>query len=316
MDRDELIAVIVAAFESVDPPSEITLHVAEAHAAYDYDHDEEHREKDWIGGWQAVPDAHLMACEHALDQVDIVGVRYYLPAYMVWYLRNYGNRHDTWIESARYPLGLQPPGEVLSSTQLARYSLFTDEQMRACRLFGELRGELNRKELIRVIEEAFDGVEGPELLTLHVAEAHDSYDYDHDEQHRAFDHYDCWQGIPDKDMLECPHALSYVDKVGMRFYLPAFMTFFLRHFGENIAEWWDPNQALYALNHHPYDDLLAKYHKERFSLFSSEQFRACALFVRFCAEDDTGFAAEWFAREHYENYWKQYDRLPDDDVAG
>ena len=57
MDGDELIAVIVAAFVRVDPPSEITLHVAEAHAAYDYDHDEEHREKDWIGGWQAVVEA-------------------------------------------------------------------------------------------------------------------------------------------------------------------------------------------------------------------------------------------------------------------
>ena len=308
MDRDELIGVIVAAFDGISQPQDITLHVAEAHHTYDYEHDNEHREKDWIGRWQDIPDEHLMACEHALDHVDKVGMHFYLPAYMVWYLSNYEDRHRTWIESAKYPMGLHPPDEALSSYQVERYSLFSDEQLRACELFGALWEELDRKELINIITDAFDGVERPERITLHVAQAHDDYDYTHDHQHGEFDQFDRWQDIPDEDLLECPDALSYFDKFGMRFYLPAYMVFFLRHFGEHIFEWSNPHSVLYTHDNHPNDEKLAAYHRERFSLFSPQQLHACSLFVTFCADDRSKFSDVSFAKKIYEEYWKQYDR--------
>lgn len=307
MERDELISVIVNAFDGVERPKEITLHVAEAHSAYDYENDNGHRQKDWSGCWQDIPDEQLMRCEHALDHVDKVGMRFYLPAYMVWYLENYGNRHQTWMDSAQYVMGLHSPDEALTSFQAERYSLFSEEQVQACKLFGTLFEELSKKELINIITDAFDGVQPPETITLHVAQAHDDYDYANDDQHREFDQYDRWQNIFDEDLLECPHALSYLDKVGVRFYLPAYMVFFLRHFGENISDWIVPYSVLYSLDNHPDNKQLAAHHQERFSLFSPKQLRACSLFVKFCAEDKTWFADAHFAKRKYETYWVKYD---------
>ena len=43
---------------------------------------------------------------------------------------------------------------------------------------------LNRAQVISIIEEAFEGVPQPLEITLHVAEAYDSYDDDHDDEHR------------------------------------------------------------------------------------------------------------------------------------
>ncbi|MEZ5536942.1 MAG: DUF6714 family protein [Thiolinea sp.] len=47
MSTEHLIQIIEMAFDGVPQPKEITLHVAEAHDGYDYDHDKEHRERDY-----------------------------------------------------------------------------------------------------------------------------------------------------------------------------------------------------------------------------------------------------------------------------
>ncbi|MBN1534289.1 MAG: hypothetical protein JXA20_16570 [Spirochaetes bacterium] len=165
---------------------------------------------------------------------------------------------------------------------------------------------MNREALIEFIEGAFDGVSQPGDITLHVAEAHDSYDYDHDAEHRGVDYFGPWQRVPAVHIKKCRTALSYVDKVGMRYYLPAFMVWYLKNFGDSGEVCSD--QTLYALDDHPDDTALREYHKDRFSLFLPEQMRACALFVKFCAEDATGFADSDFAVRIYERYWWRYEK--------
>ena len=162
------------------------------------------------------------------------------------------------------------------------------------------------EELINIIEIAFDATPQPKDITLHVAEAHDDYDYDHDKEHREKDFIGRWQDVPKEHIKKCQSALSFVDKIGMRFYLPAYMVWYLRSFGSD--EGWS-DHTLYSLDNHAKDERLAEYHKERFSLFTSEQLRACALFIKFCADDSTGFTDTHFAQKKYDGYWFKYEKI-------
>ena len=42
---------------------------------------------------------------------------------------------------------------------------------------------MDKEQVIELIQSAFDGVPQPDKLTLHVAEAHDNWDYDNDAIH-------------------------------------------------------------------------------------------------------------------------------------
>ena len=162
------------------------------------------------------------------------------------------------------------------------------------------------EELIDIIAEAFDGVPQPGDITLHVAEAHDEYDYEHDEEHRKKDYIGRWQDLLQEHIRHCQSALSFVNKTGMRFYLPAYMVWYLRNFGKDEVV---TDHALYSLDNHGKDPKLAEYHRERFSLFTPKQLRACALFIKFCANDDTEFTDTHFAKTKYERYWSKYEKI-------
>src|ERR1700680_2624371 len=87
-----LIAEIMTAFDGVSREDGTTLH--EAMAIDDYKSDEEQqaaRGFDTEQRWQDVPDEEILACESALSFLDAKGFRYYLPAFMVSRLKNWGN---------------------------------------------------------------------------------------------------------------------------------------------------------------------------------------------------------------------------------
>ena len=164
---------------------------------------------------------------------------------------------------------------------------------------------MNKDKVIEMIESAFEGVPRPLEITLHVAEAHDNYDYGQDAIHRQKDHQGPWQEIPDEHIEECQWALSHVDPVGFRYYLPAFMTWYLRNYTNAAKVMQD--HALYALDPCVNDPELRLHKDQRVSLFSKEQLASCAVFVRFLAEDSTGMTDETFADRIYMDFWHQYD---------
>ena len=65
MDKAELIRFIEKAFDGVEQPTDITLHVAEAYDDYDYENDAIHRKKDFNGPWQQLPSEHIKSCQAA-----------------------------------------------------------------------------------------------------------------------------------------------------------------------------------------------------------------------------------------------------------
>lgn len=163
---------------------------------------------------------------------------------------------------------------------------------------------MQKEALIQFIKETFDGVEQPKDITLHIAEAHDWYDYDHDDIHRKKDFFGRWQDLPSEHIKKCLNALSFLNKEGMRYYLPAHMVWYLENFGN--SEEIDRDDTLYSFDNNSDNLELAAYHKERFSLFNRQQLRACALFVKYCSEDKSRFTDTDFAENKYEQYWVQY----------
>ena len=170
-----------------------------------------------------------------------------------------------------------------------------------------LEGDLMlREDLIRIIYQAFDDVEQPKDLTLHVAEAHDAYDYTNDQKHQKKDFIGRWQDLPDAHILECQSALSFVDKIGMRYYLPAYMIWYLKNL-DSEQTWND--HVLYSLDPSLSNPQLSAYHQERFSLFNKEQLKSCALFLKFCFtnSDAIQLSDPSFAQKQYERYWSRFE---------
>jgi hypothetical protein len=159
------------------------------------------------------------------------------------------------------------------------------------------------EELINLITRAFHGVEQPPKITLYVAEAQDYYHYNNNDKHQKRDYMGPWENIPEEHIRDCRNALAYLDKVGMRYYLPAYMVWALKNIDDSEA---DTDYVLYSLDHFPKNHSLSEYHKERFSLFSPKQMEACALFLKFCAEDEFDRIDSYFAKKKYERYWFQF----------
>ena len=70
---------------------------------------------------------------------------------------------------------------------------------------------MNNNELINAVQSAFADVKQPGIITLHVAEAHDSRDYDSDASHRKLDHLGRWQDLPEEHIERCQNALPHLD---------------------------------------------------------------------------------------------------------
>jgi hypothetical protein len=99
---------------------------------------------------------------------------------------------------------------------------------------NEQEFESRRRALLAEIEEAFDGVSREDGMTLHESIAID--DYKSEEEQRAarlLDTEKRWQDIPDDEIEGRESALSFFDAKGFRYYIPAFMTYALKHWGDD-----------------------------------------------------------------------------------
>jgi len=93
-------------------------------------------------------------------------------------------------------------------------------------------------ELLALIEEAFDGVERGEGITLHQARVIDDYGSDEDVfAARKLDTEERWQDVPVSVLSVSPlrerkntQFLDFLDPAGFRYYLPFAMSFAIRNY--------------------------------------------------------------------------------------
>ncbi len=128
--------------------------------------------------------------------------------------------------------------------------------------------ELHHQQVIAAvlawIERAFDGVSPPDEdhTTLHQAEAADNYEG----CDRSRDFLGRWQEFPDDQLLANQWALPHLDEQGIHYYVPAVMSFALRH---HEAGGWLTESLEYTLQ--PSSAPLRDYQQQRFSLLDRGQ---------------------------------------------
>lgn len=130
-----LIEEIIAAFDGVSREDGVTLH--EATVIDDYGSLEERaaaRTQDTEDKWQNVPEEDIRFSDAVLSFLDPKGFHYYIPAYVVWYLRNIDNDDpDYWsntFNSVIFHLAAGFHGDV-KDYYLSKFKLFTPEQSKA-----------------------------------------------------------------------------------------------------------------------------------------------------------------------------------------
>ena len=167
-----LIQEITTAFDGVSRANSVSL--SEARVIDDcgtgsYEERAEARKQDTETRWQDVSDHDICTGNWCLSFLDDIGFRYYIPAYIVWFLRNIDNEDpeapsyssDT-FDSLIYALKANDGGG-LDEFHLSKYKLFTPEQSKAIAHFLEFekkREDDNEREyvamrLTRMSEQGF-----------------------------------------------------------------------------------------------------------------------------------------------------------------
>ncbi len=127
IDTAPLIAEITAAFDGVAREDGVSLR--ESRMIDNYGCDEERAEArrlDIDTRWRDVSNADLRDYYYALHYLDAKGFRYYLPAYLIWDLReNTSPEHGIVSDTLWH---LHPPDD---DSQLERFRLITPQQGRA-----------------------------------------------------------------------------------------------------------------------------------------------------------------------------------------
>ena len=133
--KTALIEEITAAFDGVSREQGVTLH--EATVIDDYGSLEERalaRTQDTEDKWQNVPDEDIRFTDAVLSSLDPKGFHYYIPAYVVWYLRNIDNEDpEFWsntFDSIIFHLSAGVHGDI-GEYYLSKFKLFTPEQAKA-----------------------------------------------------------------------------------------------------------------------------------------------------------------------------------------
>lgn len=125
-----LINQITKAFEGVTRENGISLHEARAIDDYWVERYPEARKEDTDTRWQDVSDEWIEYFYDVFSFFDAKGFRYYIPAYMIWVLKNYQTTQSNSVDSTIYALCVwQNPS--FDYDPYARFRLLNAEQSKA-----------------------------------------------------------------------------------------------------------------------------------------------------------------------------------------
>lgn len=162
--------------------------------------------------------------------------------------------------------------------------------------------EHSKAALIAEVNAAFDGVSREGGVSLHESYVIDDYGSEAQRlEARKLDTEMRWQDVPDEDIAAGDSCLSFLDEIGFRYYIPAYIVWSLHNMDDEDPELpgYDSNSfasLIYALTPHFHhvayglpDDgngsgQLADFSLARFRMFTSEQAKTIARFLVFAAE--------------------------------
>jgi len=149
------------------------------------------------------------------------------------------------------------------------------------------------------IAAAFDGIRLGDGVSLHEADAIDSYALPQEQAAaRARDKEIDWRQVPHQSIERLYCVWSYFDAKGCRFYLPAGMTWGLEALTREDANLTSLGSLIWALwpRGLPSEDFL-----ERFRLLTDSQTAAVRQFLQWVAENGGDFADD--AQQALDQFW-------------
>jgi hypothetical protein len=170
-----------------------------------------------------------------------------------------------------------------------------------------LSRDKDRLATIAAVTAAFEGTSLEGGISLHEASEIDLYGTDEDRSAARLLDTECrWQEVPDRDIEEEYTALHFLDRVGFRYYLPAYLVYALRYH-DDAERVRGGNSIDYTLAALVLTDDGIAYHKlARFGVLSDEQVAAVRAFLRYMAVHGADYADD--ARRALEAYWERPGR--------
>lgn len=160
---------------------------------------------------------------------------------------------------------------------------------------------MEKDALIAEITAAFDGVQREEGVSLREGEVLDEYgDAEQLAAARALDTDTRWQDVSDDDLWKYNISLTYFDAKGFRYYLPAYMTYDIRHWGQDK---FDGFVLPYLILTRLTKTGRYSFTMERFSLITPPQGKAICSFLLFLVQHGYSFVD---APDALAEYWNRY----------
>lgn len=159
--------------------------------------------------------------------------------------------------------------------------------------------EQKKAALIEEITAAFNGVSREDGVTLHEAMALDDYGGPEERQKaRAQDTENRWQDVPDEDIRSSDAVLNFLDPKGFRYYIPAFLVWYLTFIDSEDPDFWSNNfdSVDFQLQAGRKGDV-SDHYLSNFTFLTHEQSKAIAHFLVLMAEREDLYHAEYHAEK-------------------
>ena len=172
--------------------------------------------------------------------------------------------------------------------------------------------EQTKQALIEEITQAFEGVSREGGVSLSESRVIDDYGSDEERAWaRAGDTDKKWEEVPDEGIQQGYSCLSFLDEIGFAYYIPAYMTWYIRNVDSNDPEVMGSNTfefLIYSLGA-SMDGIITEYKVSQFRLLTLEQRRAIAHFLQFAEkiyEEWSRGDSDSSARQVLDSYWGQF----------
>ena len=156
--------------------------------------------------------------------------------------------------------------------------------------------EQRKQELTEEISAAFDGVSREDGVSLHEAMAIDNHEcFESRAQARARDTEARWQDVPDEDIGWSDAVLSFLNAEGFRYYIPAYIVWFLRHTDSDDPKFDDSNTFSSVVGCLGRGDILSAaddFVLDQYKILTPQQSRAIAHFLVFQSEREEKWREE------------------------
>jgi hypothetical protein len=161
--------------------------------------------------------------------------------------------------------------------------------------------EEHRDAVIREIEAAFDGITREGGVSLHEADVIDNYGTPAErDAARALDTENRWQDVPAGDIRTYHWVLPFLDPIGYRYYLPAYMTWSLTNLN-SPRDTTSIDATIFSLTRGE-DEKYEEWELDRFKTFMPVQSKAIGAFLRYL-EAHAGGTLAASAKRALERYW-------------